>query len=96
MMDMVDLESKPHGMPLLSLLTNEQKVQWVDSVSAKILKNLQGNGNEALEKLHQDLLVLNTEDQQVQQLKMGDIYHYYTSLEIPYAKALYQSGCYFV
>jgi len=23
-------------------------------------------------------------------------YFYYTSLEIPYAKALYQSGCYFV
>jgi hypothetical protein len=75
MMDMEDLESKPHGMPPLSLLTNEQKIKWVDSVSAKILENLQVNGDEALEKLHQDLLVLNTEDQQVQQLKMGDIYH---------------------
>jgi len=75
MMQMEDVDSKSKHMPVFSLLTDDQKCQWLNTVSDKLINTLHIlDVEEATTKLRHELCALDGDDKQIQAMKMDDTY----------------------
>lgn len=69
-MDMEDMKSRPKHMPVMSLLTDEEKSNWLCSVSEEIVNKLDILCVDSVIQLRHDLCALDRDDQQLEAMKV--------------------------
>lgn len=74
-MKMDDLNSKPIKLPVLSLMDNKQKENWLNTMSEAVIESLGlTTVHHNVRELRSELMALNTDDQQFEAMKIGGSY----------------------